>query len=309
MKNLVKICMMVCVMLVICSISAQAAEPKVMIQEYKVSGDGKMHSGKEFDLSITLYNTSKRTVRNMKVTVLSETGEVLPVNSAGTAYIEQLDAETEETIKVKMKLDGVLQEKTYKLGVKLAYEDINGYAYNVDDAVFLSPATELEYYVSDVSFEGDNMVGEPFTYSGKVNNSGNGTLYNVKIKVEGENVNPMMTGIGNIEPGKSQKFTLDTSYSHATAGTNMMNSITVTYEDREGNEYVDEDKKTLSDLFGALGIENPDYRNLEIVKDEEPNNTGKIIGISVAVAFILLVFVGSIIRKQKRKKEILEAFE
>lgn len=311
MNKIVKMLGLVYIMFVIAvsSISAQAAEPKVMIQNYKVSGDGKMHSGKEFDLSITLYNTSKRTVRNMKVTVLSENGEILPVNSAGTSYIEEMEPQSEETIQLQMKLDGVAQEKTYKLGVKLAYEDINSNSYNVDDAIFLSPATDLEYYMSDIVIEGENIVGEPFTYSGKINNSGNGTLYNVKVQIEGENLNKMMCGIGNIEPGKAQKFTVDTTYSHCTAGTSFANSITVIYEDREGNEHVDEDKKTLSDMFSQVAIENPDYRDLEIVKKEEPDQSGKMIGITIAILAVILFVIGSILRKKKHKKEVLEAFE
>lgn len=306
LKKLLRLWLFVCLLLVLSSGTAMAAEPKVMIADYKVSGDGKMHSGKEFDLSLTLQNTAKKNVRNMKVTVFSEAGEILPTNSAGTAYIEQIDAEQKEVLSFKLKLDGVAQEKSYKLIIKLAYEDGNGYSYNVEDSIFLTSALDLKCELTDIVTEGERMLGEPFSYSGKISNVGNGMLYNVKIKLSGDNIAEQNSALGNIEPGKYANFSIDTSFTHVSAGTQTKNAGLIMYCDREGNEFSEE--FLIDDLFGAE-IVAPDYRDLEIIKDEPQSTFGKKLVIIVVVVCVIAWIVIGIAKKRKRKKEVLEAFE
>ena len=50
----------------VCSYSAQAATPKVLVSNYKVSAKT-IYSGDSFDLTLEILNTSKNKVKNMKV--------------------------------------------------------------------------------------------------------------------------------------------------------------------------------------------------------------------------------------------------
>ena len=64
----VALLMIVSIVTNICPYSAQAATPKVLVSNYKVSTPT-IYSGDSFDLTLEIQNTSQNKVRNMKVTV------------------------------------------------------------------------------------------------------------------------------------------------------------------------------------------------------------------------------------------------
>ena len=117
--------------------SVQALTPRVMLADYSVE-EGSITAGEPFTLRIVLANKAVRTsVRNLKVTVISENGEFLPTEGAGTAYLERIDPNTEaELLFPLLAIDG-LEEKSYKVSIKTEYEDPSGNSYEVTDAIYL----------------------------------------------------------------------------------------------------------------------------------------------------------------------------
>lgn len=307
MRKVCRWLMAVCFLVAVYAVNVEAAEPKVMVTDYKVKEE-KITAGGEFELSVTLCNTAKKNIKNMKVTVVSEAGELLPAKGAGTAYVAQIDAETEETLTFQMKAAEGLEEKSYKLMVKLAYEDNYGSSYTVEDAIYLPVQLEQRYSLTDLMINGDFVLGEELEITGMVNNLGKGTLYNVTVKTSGENISETESYIGNIEPGKSGNVDMLVTAQHLSEGTQRMNYITVVYEDRQGNKQEKQEK--LEQLLNPDNdITAPVYGNLEKVKEEEQKNgTGKlilIVGIT-AFAIAMVSFMGY--RKWKRKKRIQEEF-
>lgn len=307
MRKVYKWLLAVCFLVAVYAVNVEAAEPKVMVTDYKVKEE-KITAGGEFELSVTLCNTAKKNIKNMKVTVVSEAGELLPAKGAGTAYVAQIDAETEETLTFQMKAAEGLEEKSYKLMVKLAYEDNYGSSYTVEDAIYLPIQLEQRYSLTDLMINGDFVLGEELEITGMVNNLGKGTLYNVTVKTSGENISETESYIGNIESGKSGNVDMLVTAQHLSEGTQRMNYITVVYEDRQGNKQEKQEK--LEQLLNPDNdITAPVYGNLEKVKEEEQKNgTGKlilIVGIT-AFAIVMVSFMGY--RKWKRKKRIQEEF-
>lgn len=289
------------------TVTSQAAEPKVMVTDYKIK-EKEITAGGEFNLSVTIYNTAKKNVKNMKVSVLSEAGEILPAEGAGTAYVEQLDAQTEETISFKMKAADGLEEKSYKLQVSLAYEDTNGVSYTVEDAIYLPVQLEQRYSFTDVMVDGEFTLGEELEITGSINNLGNGTLYNVSVKTSGDNISEQNSYIGNIEPGKSGSVDLVVTASHLSDGTARENYVIVSYEDKQGNQ---QESKELLSVFQQPDSEivAPVYENVEVVKEKkDTTNTGKIVTGMIAAVVIIGVVVFMAYRKWKRKQRILEEF-
>lgn len=307
MKKIFRWILAVCVCVTAYTVTALAAEPKVMVTDYKVKEE-KITAGEEFELSITLYNTAKKNVKNMKVTVLSEAGELLPAKGAGTAYVAQIDAETEETLAFPMMAANGLEEKSYKLMIQLAYEDNYGSPYTVEDAIYLPIQLEQRYSLTDLIIDGDFTLGEELEITGMVNNLGKGTLYNVSVKTSGDNISETESYIGNIEPGKSGSLDVIVTADHLSEGTQKMNYITVIYEDRKGNKQEKQEK--LEQLLSAdCNITAPLYENLEKVKEEKKDTgTGKIILIVGIVLVAAIVIFWLSYRKWKRKKKILEEF-
>lgn len=310
MKKLCGCFLAVFMWMIVFTMNAKAAEPKVMLTDYKVK-ENKITAGEEFELSITIYNTAKKNVKNMKVSIVSEAGEILPEEGAGTAYIAQLDAETEETLSFKMKAADNLEEKSYKVTVKLEYEDSSGYsAYTVEDAIYLPAQLEQRYSFSDITVDGSFILGEELEIIGKINNLGKGTLYNVSIKTVGDNISSQKSYIGNIETGKSGNVDMIVDASHISDGTQKNNYVIITYEDKEGKQQ--ESKELLENLKHdeACLIRAPLYENLEKVKEEKTENgTGKAVAIAVVILITFMIFVMLFYNRWKRKKKIQEEFE
>lgn len=284
------------------SFKVEAATPRLMVSDYSVSG-GSVVGGKEFDLKLVLKNTAaKTTVKNVKVTLSTENGEILPVDGAGTAFIESVVANTEQELTFKMKAVKGLEEKSYKMTIKTEYESSNGMEYTVEDNIFLPVTMEQRLTVTDLFVEGGDIhIGDSAEVTAKINNLGEGSLYNVTAKLHGDGVDEMTSYIGNIEPGKSGNVDIITMAAEVTYVTSK-SYLTVTYEDIDGNQK--EEKFEVK-----IGVSSPIYDDLEIVKGEKEEKTDWTI-VKWAIGVIVVVAIVSVvmIRRAKRKKKILEEF-
>ena len=295
------------VMAILCgmfSISAkvEAATPRLMVSDYEIAG-GSVVGGKEFDLKLTLKNTAaKTTIKNIKVTVATENGEFLPVDGAGTAYVESMAGDAEEVLSFKLKAVKGLEEKSYKVSVKTEYESSNGMEYTVEEFIFLPVIMEQRMTVTDLFVEGGDLhIGDSVEVTAKINNLGEGALYNVIVTLEGDGVDKMSSFVGKVEPGKSGNVDILTLASEVTYVTSKT-YLYITYEDIDGNKH--ESKEEL-----RVNVSSPIYDDLEIIKGEEKKQIDWtlikwIVGIVVVVAIVAVV----VIRRAKRKKKILEEF-
>lgn len=280
----------------------EAAQPRVMVSDYLVK-EGDVVSGKEFTLTLTLSNTASKAVKNIKLTISTENGELLPQKGAGTEYVEQIDAYSEEKLTFKMKAANGLEEKAYKLSVKTEYESSGGMGYTVDETVFIPVILEQRLTVTDI-FLAEDMVelGDTVEISAAINNLGEGTLYNVSAMIEGDNLDRMMTYVGNIESGKSGTLDALTKAVVVTEGMHTKNKMIISYEDKKGNKYESEAE------IGVTVLE-PVYENLEKVK--ESRDSSHIIKVIVKIIFAIVIIAAIIwffIRRKKRKQQMLDDF-
>ena len=278
---------------------AMAAEPKVLVSDYKVS-TGQVVSGKEFTLSLVLKNTATKKVKNLKLTVSSEDGSILPAKGAGCDYIEEIGAQEEVTFDFSMQAIHGLEEKSYKMTVKIEYEDTSSMSYTVSDEIYLPVKVEQRLSITDVITDEVN-IGDETEIMARINNLGEGMLYNVTAKVSGENVENQTSYVGNIESGKSGMVDLLTKTTHVSGQDYYQNQLIISYEDKQGNEY----SETVEFTPVVIDV---DYSDLTIVK-EATKKDGKmeqilfIVGISCVVILLLGI---SIIRHNKKKKRLEE---
>ncbi len=298
-----KMCAVVlCILTMVMEVPAAAATPRVMLSDYSIK-EGTVTAGKEFTLYLTMENTAQKTVKNIKVSLVTEAGELLPVDGAGTAYIEQIDSQSGENLTFKMKAADGLEEKSYKLTVKTEYENTGGYEYMVEDAIYIPISLEQRLSVTDV-FTGEEgiEVGDMAEIGAVVNNLGAGKLYNVSARVEGDNVQETNTYVGSIEPGKSGTVDVLTKADVVTEGDHKDNRMIISYEDKEGN--VSE-----KEIEIMVEVAKPVYENLEKIK-ETADYSGlvktAVTGIVVVLATALLIWI--FIKRRKRKQQILDEF-
>ncbi len=295
------LCIFVCFLGCFKALDIKAAEPKVMVINYKLNPT-EVVSGEDFKITITLKNTASRKVRNMKLTVASAEGEFIPVNGAGTAYISEMAAEEELDIAFDMTAINGLQEKSYKLTIKSEYEDTNGYSYTVEDNIYIPITLEQRISITDIMSDSSVKLGDDIEITGRINNIGEGTLYNVTVKIEGENVDTQISYVGNIESGKSGNIDVLTHTIHPVEeGRYSKNYMTVTYEDKNKEKHSTKEQLSLS-------IVATNYSNLEILKEPEEKEVSSETIIIIAVAAVVLVVIILSVMKWRKKKKILEEF-
>ena len=302
MKKL--LCLFICICLGLLGNvgTVKAATPRVMVSDYSVDGK-EVVAGKDFTLTITLKNTATKAVKNVKLSITTENGELLPAKGAGTAYVEQIDADSEESFTFKMTAASGLEEKAYKLSVKTEYESTGGWEYTVDDTIFIPITLGQRLSVTDIFLpEAYVELGDTVEVSAVVNNLGEGMLYNVSAQIKGDNLQELGTYVGNIESGKSGTVDLLTKAVVVTEGSHIKNEIIISYEDKEGNVF---EKKA----YIEVSVAEPVYENLEKVKDKQ-DNSGMIKGI-LKILLIIAVVAGVIWffdKRRKRKQQMLDDF-
>lgn len=302
MKRLLCLFICICLGLLGNAGTVKAATPRVMVSDYSVGGK-EVVAGEDFTLTITLKNTAAKAVKNVKLSITTENGELLPAKGAGTAYVEQIDADSEESFTFKMTAANGLEEKAYKLSVKTEYESTGGWEYTVDDTIFIPISLGQRLSVTDIFLpEAYVELGDTVEVSAVVNNLGEGMLYNVSAQIKGDNLQELETYVGNIESGKSGTVDALTKAIVVTQGNHAKNKIIISYEDKEGNAFEKE-------MDIEVSVAEPIYENLEKVKDKQ-DNSGTIKGI-LKILLIIVVVAGVIWffdKRRKHKQQMLDDF-
>ena len=262
-----------------------------------------MIAGGEFTLTITLKNTAQKAVKNLKLTIYTENGELLPAEGAGTSYSEQIDADSEQTFSFPMKAINGLEEKAYKLSVKTEYENTGGWEYTVEDSLFIPVSVKNRIALTGFFTEKLQVeLGDTVELIAEVNNLGGGTVYNATAVVTSDNLEQASEFIGNIESGKSEGIDILTKAVRVAEMDHMDNRIVVSYEDKEGNVYQEE-------MPFQIVVVKPEYKNLEKVK-EGPDTAALLRTIMKGLAVILVsgIVIFLYYRHRKHKQRLLEEF-
>lgn len=282
------------------AMTVQASQPKVMVVDCKIV-QKEIIAGQTFDLAVTIKNTGSRYIDNLKISVTSDTGDIVPAEGAGNGFLEELPNGEESTFTFRLRAADGLAEKSYKLSVVNEYDDIWGNPYSATDVIYLPVKLEQRASITDLYVDDDAVLGDSVEVIGSVNNMGAGMLYNVRVRVESNYLEENDTFIGNIDTGKSGSIDILTNASATTSETGELSNVVVTYEDKEGNE---------TELTGKfkVTVNSPVYDNVEKIKDTTTKiNKNIIIALCIAVILIVALIAGTI-RRNKRKKRILEEF-
>ncbi|MEG2199175.1 MAG: hypothetical protein RRY25_02670, partial [Anaerovorax sp.] len=281
--------------------SANAKTPQLMVSDYSYGGTY-VQSGTNFRLNITLYNTSKKTLSNIKVTLGSEDGTFIPSKSSNSFFIESISKKSRAGHSMMFSVKPDAKQATTAINVEMSYEDGAGNAFTSKDVISIPVVQEERLVVDDIPSPQDLYVGNPSGVTVQFYNMGKGTLNNLRATAIGDFDAPESVNyfVGNMEPGKSDSY--DFTMVPRREGT-MMGSVVFTYEDASGNEQSFE--KPFE--FQVMG-EMPNIDGDQGVVPEEPTGIQKylkwIIGGGVAVAVAAGIIVAKKIRKRKKNREM-----
>ncbi len=298
--------------------------PKIIIENYEYS-TGKVIAGKEFDLIMTLYNTSKTSdVRNIKVTLTSSDGTFTPTESSSSLYVDSMgkNEKIQQSIKLMPKVD--LTSKSYQMTVKVEYEGNDLVAQPDSDdktpeitqeeilsiPVFQEPRLE----VSELNVPMEMPAGQEIPIYLDFYNMGRSILYNLLVKLEGDfEGRDTNYFAGNFSQGSSDYYEINVMAMNEGPA---KGAVIFTFEDDLGNQHEVRKEFEVNITppmeismeegaeFGPEAIEAFKQGDMKPGMEKENNNKlYYIIGGALAVAIIILIIV---IKRRRKKKELLE---
>ncbi|MCQ2560897.1 MAG: hypothetical protein MJ186_02515 [Clostridia bacterium] len=199
-------------------------------------GGSAVTAGNDFPLTITLTNTSGKTLRNIKMTVADASGYIIPSNGASSVFIANIPAGTSASKTIQMNCAKACDKSTCQLTVSTSYEDLNSGTYTATDNVTIPVIQDNRFVVDDILDPGWLYEGEAAYVTVNYYNMGSTSLSNLRIAVSGVNVDGnASTYVGNISAGRSDYYNF--SFYPEAAGP-CTGLVTFTFEDAVGQEVV-----------------------------------------------------------------------
>ena len=276
--------------------------PQLMVDSYSYGGTY-VQAGDSFLLDLGLYNTSNtHAISNIKVTVSSEDGTLIPVNSSNSFFIDKLakKAHTQQSLRLAVK--PAAEQKTTSLTVDMAYEDGAGNAFTSKDIISIPVMQETRLSVDDIVAPPELYPGMQTGLSVQFYNRGKTTLNNLRVNAEGNFDTQESTSyyVGNMESGKSDSY--DFSFIPRQAGT-MEGKLTFTYEDASGNEQV------LEKPFSFQVMEEMPAPDDGAPPDQQGGKTKERLPWIIGGGAVSLAVVGIIVFKKLRKRKKIREME
>ncbi|HWQ80169.1 MAG TPA: hypothetical protein VN381_15185 [Anaerovoracaceae bacterium] len=276
--------------------------PQLMVDSYDYGG-AFVEAGDAFLLTMGLYNTSgSHTISNIKITLSSEDGAFIPVDSSNSFYIEKLGTKERTTQALILSVKPNAEQKTTPLNVDMSYEDGAGNAFTSKDTISIPIMQETRLDVDDIIAPPGLYAGMQGYLSVQFYNMGKTTLNNLRIVAEGDFDTPESTSyfVGNLESGDSDVY--DFSFIPRQGGT-MEGKVTFTYEDASG------DQQVLERPFSFQIMEEMPAFNEGPPPEDMPAEGGMSKTLKIVLGILVLLIGGGIfawrkIRKKKMQREM-----
>lgn len=267
-------------------------------------------TGEVFSIAATFKNTSEsQSLNNIKITVTSETTDLVPVGAdTGSFYVKEIARQESTTINMKFQVMHNAMAGSHKIKFSVEYEGYKATTYSaVEEAiVMISQPVRLE--IDEPQLPKEVSAGDTITVSMNVMNLGLNTVHNVRMLVDVQGLLPEKTAfIGNIESGAAQKGdlyvfvkTLDTTGLETIQDDDKYGmtkgKVLLMYEDEYGQEYTKE--------FEVSTIINPPL----IIADMEPEENVKQqnqgqwwISVFIVTGIIVIIVCIRLYKKYKKR--------
>jgi len=272
--------------------------PQLMIDQYSYGGNYVM-AGKEFFLNLGLYNTSTVMLSNIKITVSSEDGTFVPVDSSNAFFVDSIDSKDHFSKTLHLSAKPAAEQKTTALRVSMAYEDGDGNSFTAEDIVSIPVMQELRLMVDEIVPPYECYSGQMGASQIQFYNMGKTTLNNLKVNAEGD-FDIMESNsyyAGNMEGGKSDSYSF--TFIPRQVGP-MAGKVIFSYEDAAGNPVVYEAP------FVFQVVDMPVWEDPYMQQEEEKALPWALIIFGIAV---VLLVVGILIWRKIRKIKLHKKLE
>lgn len=238
------------------SVEQPQPQAKLIIDSIRTEPEQPL-AGEEFDIVLTLRNTSKTSyLQNLSLTYTAEEDAVLPVDGSNSLYIERIEKDTtrEETLHVKSSPN--IEGGAVKLDVSMEFEDKKTSALSASQTMIVNIQQKARVQFDELVLPSTSpSAGDSYEVEMAVANMGRTILYNLSARLICENENLAMGQSyygGNVDPGTSK--TVELECTPLEEGDYPV-TLEITYEDAEGNATVERKDFSLT----AVPLE--DYSN------------------------------------------------
>jgi len=232
----------------------------LMLESYDFGGDA-VTAGEPFDLTVRFRNSNpENAIENTVVTISSEDGIFVPVQSSNSFYIEELGPKEiyEYTFTLSPSRDAKYQ--SYKVTFNITP------SHGIESPEISIPVIqEMRLKIQEPSYLPYAEVGMRMDYDVDFYNTGRTTLYNLTVRAEGNFEMPegSESYIGNLNSGSSNYFSLTLIPSEE----KVEGTIFFDYEDAVGGQHTKEVKLS---MIANPGMQEGDFPGEGEFPDEYP---------------------------------------
>ena len=217
----------------------------VILLEKSVVSTGTAKAGEDFDVTVTLKNTSKtKSVQNMVASITVPSADFELKNNSNTIFIDKLGAEKTTDLSLTFHVGKSTVDGNYPIEVALSYDDSKANTLSSAGTFVVTVEQPLNVKLTMPAIAADLTAGDTVPLSFQVMNLGRSTVYNVRCDVTGDGLVQTKTAfVGNMESGNDGEGDSNIFVSPM-EGENQYGkttgTVTLTYEDAFGNEHSQE---------------------------------------------------------------------
>ena len=188
--------------------------PRIIVSDYTVNPMIPM-ANSEFDMFLTFQNTHRaRTVSNIRITMQvigteTERGAVFtPVGTSNTFFIDQIPPRGESHHHIRMFVIPDAIPRNHTVTITFEYEDLDGNEFRATEEIGVNVQQVSRLELGQIAMAEMVNIWEPVQTSFTVHNTGRVTLYNLRVRIEGEGIDGSQAEqiFGNFTSGQFNEF-------------------------------------------------------------------------------------------------------
>lgn len=280
--------------------------PRVIVTGYTTNIE-KVYAGDEFELKLSVKNTSSETeVSNLKVALGSANNEFLPSSGSSTMFVDSIPAGGTKDIVINMKAQASLEQKPYVLTVDMEYENSSRKQYTAKESISIPVYIETKLKVTSIEIMPEMLeVYGQANVMFNINNTGKSAISNVQVLLESEYVQAEEVYVGNIAAGGTGYADFMVTGVAPTMDDGTVKMI-ITYEDSAGIAGSYETSMNLYVMEPMIPDFGDDNMPVDLPVEEPKKDTSIYIWIGIGVAAVILIIIIVVIKKKKKNREELE---
>ncbi len=287
--------------------------PRLIVKGFSTNPQ-KIFSGSDFELNITIENTSSETaVKNIQLdltaTVEGSTTQAsyaafLPASGSNSFYIDSIPARGTADLTMEFEAKAGLEQKPYVMTIAMKYEDEKSNPYEGQGTVSIPVKQVSKYDTGSLDVQPAEInIGEQADIMFNIYNTGKTTLYNVQVTCTDPAFEQALAFVGNLSPGATGNVDIMVTGAEVNDGETKLN---ISYEDETGA--VTKEEMPVSIQVNEAMTDDAGFGDFGEIPEETEKNMPVYIKVligagSALFVVILMVIIMKLVKRKRRKRD------